>query len=365
MAANIQWDCSRTRPPRTGRPPTWYACSTTRTRRPSSRPASPSAKGSYFYELDEPKRCPAHGCLPPPATGQAALARRSSPGRHATTLPTRLNEASAAASPTPASNRATPPPRSHRCRALGHRLDLVLTDHVRDSAVIPRSAATDAYVRFPSEGTELPRTSRSATVTPAPGSRPVRPATTSARRSRSCWPRRIGSGVAPSGRMEGREIGRIPTSNETDYKRHLRVIFCPGKPTLFSADVDNRTILDMETIGPPTGWACYQSRSDPRHDRARCRYPGPRRGHGMRAHQAGKQTIVSHLETARYLERARHGRRTRYQVTPGALFCHPAEGRLKVGALLNLLAHMGSGLHAHSRHLDSEETPTVGEGEHT
>ncbi|MEV6202458.1 MarR family winged helix-turn-helix transcriptional regulator [Streptomyces sp. NPDC051771] len=52
--------------------------------------------------------------------------------------------------------------------------------------------------------------------------------------------------------------------------------------------------------------------------------------------------IVSDLEGAGYLTRARNGRRNHYKVTPGTLFRHPAEGPHEVADLLLLLVGMGS-----------------------
>ncbi|WP_424216077.1 helix-turn-helix transcriptional regulator (plasmid) [Streptomyces sp. BI20] len=52
------------------------------------------------------------------------------------------------------------------------------------------------------------------------------------------------------------------------------------------------------------------------------------------------QAIVTDLETAGYLSRARHGRRNHYEITPGTLFRHPAEGRHEVAELLELLADL-------------------------
>ncbi|MFJ7154306.1 AsnC family transcriptional regulator [Streptomyces sp. NPDC101118] len=47
--------------------------------------------------------------------------------------------------------------------------------------------------------------------------------------------------------------------------------------------------------------------------------------------------IVTDLENAGYLTRGRRGRRNHYQVTPGTLFRHPAEGQHEITALLQLL----------------------------
>lgn len=53
------------------------------------------------------------------------------------------------------------------------------------------------------------------------------------------------------------------------------------------------------------------------------------------------QAIVGDLEHAGYLTRVRHGRRNHYEVMPGTLFRHPAEGHREVANLLNLLADPG------------------------
>ncbi|GAA0271877.1 hypothetical protein GCM10010302_06860 [Streptomyces polychromogenes] len=48
--------------------------------------------------------------------------------------------------------------------------------------------------------------------------------------------------------------------------------------------------------------------------------------------------IVTDLESAGYLTRVRSCRRTLYEVRPGTLFRHPAEGGREVADLLHLLA---------------------------
>ncbi|MFF8601413.1 helix-turn-helix transcriptional regulator [Streptomyces sp. NPDC015232] len=53
------------------------------------------------------------------------------------------------------------------------------------------------------------------------------------------------------------------------------------------------------------------------------------------------QAIVADLENAGYLTRARHGRRNHYDVTPGTLFRHPAEGNHEIADLLHLLVGLG------------------------
>ncbi|WP_079191281.1 MarR family transcriptional regulator [Streptomyces sp. CB00455] len=49
------------------------------------------------------------------------------------------------------------------------------------------------------------------------------------------------------------------------------------------------------------------------------------------------QTIVTDLETDGYLRRVRDGRRNRYEISPGAVFRHPAEAGVQVAGLLALL----------------------------
>ncbi|MFD8023526.1 helix-turn-helix transcriptional regulator [Streptomyces lavendulae] len=50
--------------------------------------------------------------------------------------------------------------------------------------------------------------------------------------------------------------------------------------------------------------------------------------------------IVRDLEGAGYLTRVRRGRRNHYEVTPGTLFRHPAEGRHEIANLLHLLVDL-------------------------
>ena len=50
------------------------------------------------------------------------------------------------------------------------------------------------------------------------------------------------------------------------------------------------------------------------------------------------QTIVTDLETAGYITRTRHGRRTRYAVNSDSLFRHSAQSGHRVGPLLAVLA---------------------------
>jgi DNA-binding IclR family transcriptional regulator len=50
------------------------------------------------------------------------------------------------------------------------------------------------------------------------------------------------------------------------------------------------------------------------------------------------QAIVADLEAAGYIARTRIGRRTRYTVNPDSLFRHSAQGGLRVGPFLDLLA---------------------------
>ena len=49
------------------------------------------------------------------------------------------------------------------------------------------------------------------------------------------------------------------------------------------------------------------------------------------------QAIVTDLESAGYLTRVRRGRRNHYEVTPGTLFRHPAEGHHEIEDFLHLL----------------------------
>ncbi len=53
------------------------------------------------------------------------------------------------------------------------------------------------------------------------------------------------------------------------------------------------------------------------------------------------QRIVADLEAGRYLERARSGRRNRYEVHPEAPLRHPVEAHRDVGALLALVLESG------------------------
>ncbi|MFJ5546482.1 helix-turn-helix transcriptional regulator [Streptomyces sp. NPDC093225] len=59
---------------------------------------------------------------------------------------------------------------------------------------------------------------------------------------------------------------------------------------------------------------------------------------GLTERAAG--AIVGDLENAGYLTRVRHGRRNHYQVTPGTLFRHPAEGPHEIANLLHLLVDL-------------------------
>ncbi|MFD0369637.1 helix-turn-helix transcriptional regulator [Streptomyces sp. NPDC059071] len=52
------------------------------------------------------------------------------------------------------------------------------------------------------------------------------------------------------------------------------------------------------------------------------------------------QAIVTDLDSAGYLTRVRHGRRNHYEVTPGTLFRHPAEGHHEITDLLHLLVDL-------------------------
>ncbi|RST08965.1 ArsR family transcriptional regulator [Streptomyces sp. WAC07149] len=61
-------------------------------------------------------------------------------------------------------------------------------------------------------------------------------------------------------------------------------------------------------------------------------------GCGLTERAAG--SIVRDLETAGYLTRVRRGRRNHYEITPGTLFRHPAEGYHEVANLLHLLVDL-------------------------
>ncbi|MEU2233949.1 helix-turn-helix transcriptional regulator [Streptomyces vietnamensis] len=52
------------------------------------------------------------------------------------------------------------------------------------------------------------------------------------------------------------------------------------------------------------------------------------------------QSIVTDLESAGYLTRKRNGRRNHYEVKPGTLFRHPAEGHHGIADLLQLLVDL-------------------------
>ncbi|WP_412079157.1 MarR family transcriptional regulator [Streptomyces xanthophaeus] len=54
------------------------------------------------------------------------------------------------------------------------------------------------------------------------------------------------------------------------------------------------------------------------------------------------QTIVTDLESDGYLRRVRDGRRNRYEISPGAVFRHPAEAGVQVAGLLALLTGAAS-----------------------
>src|SRR5690349_17690499 len=55
------------------------------------------------------------------------------------------------------------------------------------------------------------------------------------------------------------------------------------------------------------------------------------------------QAIVADLEAAGYIARTRVGRRTRYTVDRDSLFRHSAQGGLRVGPFLDLLASTDNG----------------------
>ncbi|MFI1453834.1 MarR family transcriptional regulator [Streptomyces roseus] len=52
------------------------------------------------------------------------------------------------------------------------------------------------------------------------------------------------------------------------------------------------------------------------------------------------RAVITDLETAGYLTRARNGRRNHYQVADGTLFRHPAEGPHEIAHLIRLLADL-------------------------
>ncbi|MGO4457985.1 MarR family transcriptional regulator [Streptomyces sp. M-16] len=52
------------------------------------------------------------------------------------------------------------------------------------------------------------------------------------------------------------------------------------------------------------------------------------------------RAVITDLESAGYLTRARHGRRNHYEVTDGTLFRHPAEGPHEIAHLIRLLADL-------------------------
>jgi DNA-binding Lrp family transcriptional regulator len=61
------------------------------------------------------------------------------------------------------------------------------------------------------------------------------------------------------------------------------------------------------------------------------------------------QAIVADLESAGYLTRERVGRRNRYIVNPDSLFRHSAQGGLRVGPFLELLAEADDAVATGSR----------------
>lgn len=77
---------------------------------------------------------------------------------------------------------------------------------------------------------------------------------------------------------------------------------------------------------------------------------------GCRITERAAQAIVTDLETAGYLTRERHGRRNHYEVTPGTLFRHPAEGHRKIEDLLQLLVDLDR---------LAEATRTTADGDHS
>ncbi|MFG2693199.1 helix-turn-helix transcriptional regulator [Kitasatospora sp. NPDC048407] len=67
------------------------------------------------------------------------------------------------------------------------------------------------------------------------------------------------------------------------------------------------------------------------------------------------QAIVTDLESAGYLTRARYGRRNHYRVTRHAYFRHPAEAGFEIADFLELFSRLpqGSGVHEHRENLPS------------
>ncbi|MFI9785156.1 helix-turn-helix transcriptional regulator [Kitasatospora sp. NPDC051984] len=67
------------------------------------------------------------------------------------------------------------------------------------------------------------------------------------------------------------------------------------------------------------------------------------------------QAIVTDLESAGYLTRARYGRRNHYRVTRHAYFRHPAEAGFEIADFLELFSKLpqGSGVHEHRENLPS------------
>lgn len=98
-------------------------------------------------------------------------------------------------------------------------------------------------------------------------------------------------------------------------------------------------ISDMESAEPRTSWTFVTQ-----HARILAmvlRNPEVRLrdlAESCRLTERAAQAIVGDLEHAGYLTRVRHGRRNHYEVTPGTLFRHPAEGNLEIGNLLRLIA---------------------------
>ncbi|MFJ6793553.1 helix-turn-helix transcriptional regulator [Streptomyces sp. NPDC091268] len=95
----------------------------------------------------------------------------------------------------------------------------------------------------------------------------------------------------------------------------------------------------MEPVEPRTSWTFVTNHARilamiARDPQARLRDMAS----ACRLTERAAQAIVTDLESAGYLTRARHGRRNHYRITPGTHFRHPAEGRHEVAGLVKLLA---------------------------
>jgi len=105
--------------------------------------------------------------------------------------------------------------------------------------------------------------------------------------------------------------------------------------------IPNRIIPDMEPVEPRTSWTFVTQ-----HARILAMILGDPEirlrdlAENCRLTERAAQAIVTDLETAGYLTRVRHGRRNHYEVTPGTLFRHPAEGHHEIADLLQLLVDL-------------------------